>query len=226
MASSQTARMSSGVGNRRHKRISAAIPVRLWGMDARGRPFIEVSKTENVSRTGVLLRGVPAKLALGDIIGLRCNEKKYQFRVVWTGMEGTADAGNVGLQSLDPGKWIWDTLRLPLDDIDIYARPPESERRLLNRVKCILSAEVLGSPGIKVLAFVTNIGPGGCYVSMSQPFALEMQVSIAVWLDEHRKSWLDGIVVSSHPQAGMGIKFLGLSRRNFEALDHYIQSLS
>ena len=77
-----------------------------------------------------------------------------------------------------------------------------------------------------MLAFVTNIGPGGCYVSMSQPFSLEMKVSIAVWLDEHRKSWLDGIVVSSHPQAGMGIKFLGLSRRNFEALDHYIQSLS
>lgn len=62
-------------------------------MDAYGRPFIEVSTTENVSRTGTLLTRVPTKLSLGDIVGLRCSEKKYQFRVVWTGKEGTADEG-------------------------------------------------------------------------------------------------------------------------------------
>jgi hypothetical protein len=130
--------MSSGAGKRRYKRIVTALPVRLWGMDARGRPFSEVSKAENVSRTGVLLRGVPAKLAVGDIIGLRCQEKKYQFRVVWTGVEGSSEAGSVGLQSVDPGKWIGDNLRPPLGDVDIYTRPPECERRLLDRAKCFL----------------------------------------------------------------------------------------
>jgi hypothetical protein len=174
----------------------------------------------------VLLKDVPAKLAVGDIIGLRCSEKKYQFRVVWAGMDGTSEAGSVGLQSLDPGKWIWENLRLPLDDIDIYTRPPECERRLLNRSNCLISSEILcGRSGQKILAFVTNIGLGGCYVSMSSPLATEMKVSIALWLTEQRKIWVDGIVVSSHPQSGMGVKFLGMGRRNLEALERYIDEL-
>jgi hypothetical protein len=135
--------MPPATGKRREKRISAALAIRLWGTDTRGRPFIEVTKTANVSRSGALLTGVPAKLAVGEIIGLTCNGKKYRFRVVWTGAEGSCEAGNVGLQCLESGKWVWDGLRLPLDDIDVYTRPPEAERRLVNRVRCFLSAEVI-----------------------------------------------------------------------------------
>jgi hypothetical protein len=197
--------MASGIGKRRHKRIPAALAVRLWGMDARGRPFMELSRTKNVSRSGVLLDGVPAKLAVGDIIGLRCNEKKYQFRVVWTGKEGTAEAGSVGLQTLEAGKWIWEGLRLPTDDADIYARPPQLERRKLRRVKCLVSAEVIGKgPAQKVLAFVINLSEVGCYIGMAYPFPLEARVSIALWIDEQQKIWVDGIVVSSHLQKGNG----------------------
>lgn len=116
--------MSIGMGKRREKRVAAVLPIRLWGLDANGRPFIEASSTGNVSRSGALLRDVPAKLAVGDIIGLRCKQKKYRFRVVWTGKQGTSEAGSVGLQCLDSGSWIWEDLRLSLDDVDIYARPP------------------------------------------------------------------------------------------------------
>ena len=74
--------MGCGLGNCREKRIAAMFPIRLWGMDANGKPFIEVSKTVNVSRSGALLQEVPTKLVVGDVIGLRCNQKKYRFRVV------------------------------------------------------------------------------------------------------------------------------------------------
>jgi len=77
-----------GIGQSRSKRILAALPVRLW-VDAHGRPFIEISGTENVSRTGALLKGVPTKLAIGDIIGVRCQERKYQFSGGWTGKQDT-----------------------------------------------------------------------------------------------------------------------------------------
>src|SRR5579863_2690706 len=112
--------MESGIGNRREKRIGAVFPVRLWGMDAWGRPFIEATRTSNISRSGVLLGDVPATLAVGDIVGLTYGDKKHRFRVVWTGKIGTPEASNVGLQSLDSGKWIWD-LKLPADAVDIYS---------------------------------------------------------------------------------------------------------
>ena len=216
----------AGIGKRRARRIPAALTVRLWGMDANGRPFIEVSKTENVSRTGALLNGIPKKLAIGEIVGLRCNERKYRFRVVWTGKEGTTDAGSIGLQSLDPGEWIWDGLRLPVDDTDIYARPPQHERRTLKRVKCLVSAEVISDRSQKVLAFATSLSAAGCYIPMPYPLPLETRVSIALWLNEQLKIWVDGIVVSSHLQTGMGVKFTGLTKKNSESIERCVKELS
>ena len=222
--------MPSGIGKRRHKRIPAALPVRLWGMDANGRPFIEVSTTENVSRSGALLSSIPTKLAEGDIIGLRCNERKYQFRVVWTGKKGTPDEGRLGLQSLEPGKWIWDGLRLPVDDSDIYVRSRHLERRKMNRAQCLISAEIIftaeSHPGHRILAFATNISVAGCYIRMPYPVALETKVSVALWLDEQHKIWVDGVVVSSHPQEGIGVKFLAVTRRTAEAIERCMDLVS
>jgi hypothetical protein len=220
--------MSTGAGKRRYKRIRTALPIRLWGMDANGRPFIEVSTTVNVSRAGTQVNRIPAKLSEGDIIGLRCGERKYNFRVVWTGKKGTAAEGHVGLQSLEQGKWIWDGLRLPPDDIDIYARPPHLEQRMVKRLQSLVSAEIVSSEGPKqrILAFVTNIGTGGCYVRMHYRLPVETKVSIALWLDEQHKIWIDGIVVSSHPEIGAGIKFLNVTRRATEAIEQYIEIIS
>jgi hypothetical protein len=222
--------MSTGIGKRRHKRIPAALPVRLWGMDANGRPFIEVTRTENVSRTGALLAPLPTKLSPGDIIGLRCNEKKYQFRVVWTGAKGTVDEGRVGLQSLETGKWLWDGLRLPPHDTDIYARPPHLEKRQVKRVECLVSAELISNSKFnlkqRILAFVTNLSLRGCYIRMSYPLPLETNVSVALWLDEQHKIWVDGMVISSHAQVGMGLKFLNVMRRNAEAIERCMEMLS
>jgi hypothetical protein len=110
-------------------------------MDASGRPFIEAASTVNVSRKGSLLKDVPAKLAVGDVVGLTSGEQKGKFRVVWVGQAGTSEASHVGLQSLEFGKDIWDLSQLA-DGVDTYTRPPQHEHRLLTRLKCSLSAEV------------------------------------------------------------------------------------
>src|SRR6266536_2988738 len=216
--------MSSGIGNRREKRVAAVVPVRVWGMDAQGRPFIEISRTVNISRSGVLLGDIPAKLSIGDIVGLTYAEKKHKFRVIWTGKAETPEAANVGLQSLDSGKWIWD-LNLPAHEVDIYSRAPEHEKRLLARVGCLLSKEVWWqAKDEKILAFITHLSLGGCYVTTTSPMPLKSRVRIALWLDDEAKTWSDGIVISSHRDVGMGIKFLGLSLHNQEAVERCIEA--
>lgn len=203
-------------GNRREKRIAVVIPVRLWGMDARGKPFIEASRTANVSRTGVLLKEVPAKLAAGDVVGLRYKEKKYRFRVIWV------EAGNVGLRCLESGKWLWDELGLPADDVDIYAQPLPTERRRQHRVRCFLSAEAV-CDGEKILALIKDISVGGCYVAMTFPFPLEAKVSIAIGMDGQTKIWVDGVVISRHASTGMGVKFVGLTRPNAKIIEDMVK---
>jgi hypothetical protein len=78
----------------------------------------------------------------------------------------------------------------------------------------------------RALVFLRDLSTGGCYAAMTQPFPLGEKVSIALWLDDETKIWVDGIVISSHPNEGMGIKFLGLSRKNTNALERFRGILS
>jgi len=213
------------MGNRSEKRITAIYPIRLWGMDANGRPFIEAATTLNVSRTGVLLKDVPAKLAVGDVIALKSGEQKCRFRIVWIGQAGTSEAGHLGLQSLQPHKYIWN-LKLPAPAIDIYTRPQQCERRLSRRLRCSVSAQVRsGGSADSIRAFITDVSLGGCYISMSAPFALEAKLAIAIWLDECTKIWADGIVISNHQGYGIGVKFLNLSHKNLDDLKNFLELL-
>jgi hypothetical protein len=195
-------------------------------MDAAGRPFIEAVSTANISRKGVLLKDVAGKLAVGDTVGLTFGERKGKFRVIWVGQRGTAEAGHVGLQSLQVSKQMWD-LKASADVVDTYVRPPQRERRLLKRLRCSVSVEVraAGSRG-QAWAWIKDLSLGGCYVGVSTPFAVESKLRIAMWLDKQTKLWADGIVISSHPGFGMGIKFVSLSRHDLETLEEFLKLLS
>jgi hypothetical protein len=198
-------------------------------MDANGKPFIEAATTLNVSRTGALLKDAPQKIAVGDVVGLRSGDQKCRFQVIWIGRPGTLDAGYMGLKSVEQGKRIWDPKGLDdvADDIDTYVRPPQRENRLLARLKCSLSAEVGSDITVaRARVFVTDISIGGCYISMHSPCALESKLTIALWLNERTKMWVDGIVISQHQGLGMGIKFLNLSRKNVEDLNGVLEELS
>lgn len=220
--------MSQKSGNRTEKRIEAVYPVRLWGMDATGRPFIEAATTLNISRGGALVKNAPAKLSVGDILGLKSGDQKCRYQVIWVGKKGTLDSGYIGLKSLEESKVIWDAQGLsdPGDGIDTYSRPPQREHRLLSRLKCSLSAEV-GSPAssVRARAFVTDINMAGCYIAMPSPCPPESKLTIALWLDERTKLWLDGIVISQHQGVGMGVKFLNLPRKSVDELAKLVETL-
>jgi hypothetical protein len=61
---------------------------------------------------------------------------------------------------------------------------------------------------------------------MPSPALLESKLTIALWLDDRTKIWVDGIVISHHKGLGMGVKFLNLSRRNFDGLNRMIAHLA
>jgi hypothetical protein len=44
--------------------------------------------------------------------------------VTWVGEAGTERAGQIGVQSVDPEKCIWDTTTLPPMAADMYTAPP------------------------------------------------------------------------------------------------------
>lgn len=57
------------------------------------------------------------------------------------------------------------------------------------------------------------------------PPPLEAKLTIGLWLDERTRIWGDGIVISHHPNLGIGVKFLNISRTNLQQLEEFLDPL-
>src|ERR1700730_17169166 len=154
------------MGQRREPRIKARLQVRIAGIDASGRPLLQMVMTRDISRQGALLEGLRSRFKPGEIISVSYNNNKARFRVIWIGDTGTNRAGQMGVQSIDPAKCIWDGTTLPPTAADTYAAPAK-EHRQHQRVPCKLGAElyIQGSEA-PMRVDVTDISVGGCFVEM------------------------------------------------------------
>jgi len=92
------------------------------------------------------------------------------------------------------------------------------------RYKVALPVE-LSSPvdRIPVRAQVADIGLGGCYVEMSFTKSVSAEVELRLWLGD-QKIAATGVVVSSHPSFGNGIKFTHVTPESKEQLQRFLSA--
>jgi hypothetical protein len=98
------------ISRRREERTTASASIRIWGMDANGKPFSVPASTYDITRFGARIVGVRVPLAPGEIVGVQHGSEKARFRVAWYGRPGSRLEGNVGLQALDWKRHIWGAL--------------------------------------------------------------------------------------------------------------------
>jgi diguanylate cyclase (GGDEF)-like protein len=94
-------------GARREQRLRIALPVQFWGMDLDGALFEQDAVTVDITTTGARLKGITHLLQRGCVVGVKHQNSKARYRVVWVGDAGSATEGQVGLQLIDGGKFIW-----------------------------------------------------------------------------------------------------------------------
>jgi hypothetical protein len=92
---------------RRNSRVAVRLPVRIWGVDAHDLPFMQLASVRNLSSTGAVIQGMRRQIKPGEILEMQLDEEKAQFRVIWTGQQGTESAGELGLQSLASEPCLW-----------------------------------------------------------------------------------------------------------------------
>ncbi len=107
------------MGGRDRERLPAILPVRIWGSTSEDKPFSEHVCTVDISARGARLRGVRARLAEGDFIGLQYRSRQARFQIVWVAATGTSGTSDVGIECLEPVKNIWQT-NLPEPAPDLY----------------------------------------------------------------------------------------------------------
>jgi PilZ domain len=212
------------MGKRRDPRIQAKLQVRIAGLDASGRPLLQIVTTQNISRQGALLDGIQGAFKLGEIISVSYKNNKARFRVSWMGDTGTAGACQMGVQSVDPAKCIWDVASLPPTAADTYAAKAR-ERRQHRRVPCKLGAELYmqGSEAL-VRVDVRNLSEGGCFVEMPTLPPDQGQLKITIWAN-NAKLTMRGVVASRRPGFGISIKFTEMTDEVRQQLRRFIQSL-
>lgn len=93
---------------RQKQRVTAQLPVRVWGMDAKAQPFTQLVRVRNISRNGALIEGMMCMLKPGEVIHIQFGDEQAPFRVVWAGKQGGQKEGQIGVQGLSSEPRIWD----------------------------------------------------------------------------------------------------------------------
>jgi len=220
---------------RSEPRVVRLSPVRVFGLDAAGQPVSQLVHTGDISKHGARIVGIRSWQIPGETIGLRYQDEKGRFRIIWVGRPGSPQDGHLGLRCVEPGKYIWGLSPAAAHaSIRPGAPPPppipfsptgENPRR--NDIRFPIEA------GSQVREFgrhvpswvrVTDISMGGCYVDTAAPFPLDTNVEITLHVGDIRIDAC-GFVVHSQALVGMGIKFAEMTPLNRERLKHVIDTL-
>src|SRR6266567_8532506 len=116
----------------------AAIPVRIFGMDSDGKPFVQLATARNLTMEHAILDRVEHRLAPGAVIGLQYEEHKSRVRVLWAcEIDGALDT-QLGIQLIDSRQCPWITAISAQQPVD----RGNSERRRFQRHRLSIGMEI------------------------------------------------------------------------------------
>jgi hypothetical protein len=211
----------SFVGNGQVLRIEVHMQVRVWGMTASGKPFIQTAQAVDAGPQRASLVGIEHSVPVGETIGVEYQGRKGRFSVVSAGLAGTAEAGKIEIRPLDTVQNFWG-----IDFTQVGERYRFGERRAAPRYPCrgsisIRQPEVSGS----VSAAVTDISLSGCYVELMETYPVGTRLS-SLLNAESISIRFTAEVRTSHPGVGMGVQFDEMSEGDRASLERLIAKLA
>jgi hypothetical protein len=211
--------------SRPESRISADIPVRVWGMDADGRPFFQSAAASGLSSEGAQISRIHHSLKTGDIIGIQYGDKKARFQVMWVKEQGLPDRIRAGVRILPQQEVPWCEVTAGNQLVGLPFRR-EAEKRRFTRHKVLFPIEISFADARRahMQCNATDIGGRGCYVETFVPLSIDTEVIITFWIDSE-KIKTNAIVRASDPGVGMGIEFTALEAHIQQRLQEYLEKI-
>lgn len=209
-------------------RFLADLVVRVFGMDAEGRPFSQNAHTLDISDRGARLSGLEAKLLVGDIIGVQLGDRKTRCRVIW--VTGPAVPIQVGVEIVGGQPCPWDgqraAHRITATPPILRSAPVAKDKRKFRRHRISFPIEIRDgqSVGSGNSATTADMSAGGCYVETRTPLPVREKVTISFWLNSERVQ-TTAVVRTSDGGVGMGIEFTGLDEVAQQQLQRQVESM-
>lgn len=103
-------------------------------MDRHGKLFEQYATTLDITPVGACLTGITCDLQVGCIVGVQHGNSKSRFKVAWIGEPGSSRDTQIGIITVEPGKYIWgvalarqfgDRFRSEAADVPTEQIPPQ-----------------------------------------------------------------------------------------------------
>jgi hypothetical protein len=217
------------------KRIHLALPIRVYTWDASFRQQTLQACTYDISSKGARLVGLNGPREAGEVLSLERGKNKALFRIVWIGERGSPQQGQIGVESIEPDKAIWDAELASMEEefeaIADAAAPltgvAKQERRRCQRIECAGLAELqkTSTASEAVQASLKNLSERGCLVKSAAPFTSGSNIRLALHISNYQLT-LKGEIRHAHPERGVGIQFTEIRRGDRPLLQYLIKSLN
>jgi hypothetical protein len=212
------------MGLRREDRVAVRLPIRVWGLDADGKPFNQPAETQDVTRSGACVTGLRTRINSGEVVAVQHGDLKSRFKVMWIGEPATPRQGQVGIRTMEPEKYIWGLALTKVQPQAPQTKENERGRRLHDRHKVSGAASMMMPGGSTVWGTIEDVSLAGCYIKTYQPqqktTKLHMELKI-----ENSIVHCEAEVRAMHPGVGMGVLFTQMSPEDHTRLEQLIDKL-
>jgi hypothetical protein len=210
-------------------RVDVNLPVRVFGMDADGRPFSQKVHAINISYHGAKLAGLEQRVKPGDVIGVQLRDKKARCKVIWVVDGGQAQKIKVGVKMVEGQPCPWqDEMEAPPDVTPpAQAAAAKEDKRKFTRQRVAFPLEIRDAEGVgtHMRTQTADMNGTGCYVETMLPLPVGKTLSISIWL-ESEKINTTAIVRTCDGGVGMGIEFTGLDEQTQNRLQQQVEAMA
>jgi hypothetical protein len=217
------------------KRIHLALPIRVYTWDANFKQQTLQACTYDISSKGARLVGLSGPRETGEVLSLERGKNKALFRIIWIGERGSPQQGQIGVESIEPDKPIWETeLATMEEEFEAIAETAiplsgaaKQERRRCQRLECAGLAELqkTSMAAEAVQASLRNLSERGCLVHSPTLFTSGSNIRLALHVSNYELT-LKGEIRHAHLERGIGIQFTEIRRGDRPLLQYLIKVLN
>ena len=218
---------------RSNKRIHLALPIRLTYWDNENKPALELGCTYDISARGARVSRIRSITKTGEIVAIERGRNKVFCRVVWIGEPNSELRGQMGIESVELDRTLWDAELRDMEEIydpikiELGTLRPNSlgsgNRRRLRRFEIEGLAELL-KDGRNAQADLRNISELGCLIATPQTLTPGTDLKILLNVQDYDLS-MKGKVRHAE-QLSMGIEFREIRKGDRQVLSHLLRKLA
>lgn len=207
-------------------RATAEITVRIWGMDADGKPFFQNAQASNLSSEGANLTRIQHTLNAGDIIGIQHGDKKARFEIQSAKPGFLPNTIEAVIRLISGQTAPWGAVSTGTPAAEPKADPKLADKRRFARHRVSFPITISFQDGNRshMQCSATDIGGRGCYVETLVPLPIGSDIILTFWIDSEKIN-TRGVVRASDPGVGMGIEFTALEADIQQKLQQYLDKI-